>query len=131
MTLKTWIRTSAANLKDYFYLNDWIINLVWDAVDDEEGGTTASIFIDSRYLKATIYVYPRLYELWEEKNYAVVKECIVHEFTHILLHPVMELARKSQSAATREFYQEILEQQTQRTSFIIGRGLPKNIFPKV
>lgn len=130
MTLKTWVQTSVNNLKNYFYLNDWTIDLIWDE-DDSDPGCAAAIRTDSRYLKAGIYIYPTLRQLWEKEDYETVKECLVHEFTHILLNPVMELANKSRSDATSDFYQEILEQQTQRTSLIIGRGIPKNIFPKV
>lgn len=131
MTLKTWVRTSATNLKKYFYLNDWEVNLIWDAVDDEEGGTVASIFTDARYLRATIRIYPKFYEYWKKGDYDRLKEVLIHEFTHILLEPIAELARKAICDSNSFFYSQILEQQTQRTSLIIGRGVPKNIFPKV
>lgn len=130
MTLKTWVHTSVKNLKEYFYLNDWTIQVIWSG-DDSDEYCVASIATDSRYLRASVKIHPEFHRRWERKDYETLKECIVHEFTHILLNPVMELANKSRSDATSDFYQEILEQQTQRTSLIIGRGIPKNIFPKV
>lgn len=130
MTLKTWVQTSVANLKEYFFLNDWTVQIVWSG-DDSDDQCVASIATDSRYLRASIKIHPEFHRMWKRKDYETLKECIVHEFTHILLNPVMELANKSRSDATSDFYQEILEQQTQRTSLIIGRGIPKNIFPKV
>lgn len=130
MTLKTWVRTSATNLKEYFYLNDWSLDLVWNETD-EDTEAVASITPDARYLRATIRIFPRFFEFWDKGNIDLLKEAMVHEFTHILMEPIAELARKNASDATAFYYTQILEQQTQRTSLVIGRGIPKNIFPKV
>lgn len=123
---KNWIKSRVAFLREYFLMNEWSVDIIWETKgnsEHEEG--IASINTDHRYLQASITVYPRAEELWTQGRLDKLSEMLVHEFSHVLTEPLFEIAwRSGTRGEANTFLTDIREQQTQRTALVIKRGLP-------
>lgn len=124
---KSWVRNLVAELKEYFFLHDWVITLAWgDESEDPE--CVANIRTDSGYSQALITVFPLAETLWKEGDINQLVMSFVHEFCHVLTDPIYKAGNEPYTKQTQNFIEEIRERQTQKTAVIILRNLPKKFY---
>jgi len=124
---KGWVRSVVYNLRQYFFLDQWRIELVWEKTQEKEG-LVASINADHSYYKATLFIAPLFQEWYKngEKNKCI--ETLVHEFCHILTDPLYDLAIPAATNHTASHLEATREQWTQHIAVVILRNLPKYIY---
>lgn len=128
LTYTAWVENRISFLKAYFFLHAWRIMVVYRESDHDCPDAVFEIDVDSRYLNATVYVFPIAQKFWDDPSLRKLGEFLVHEFSHTLHDPLYDLALKQVAPAVREGLIEIVEQQTQKTSRIIAQGLPKAFY---
>jgi hypothetical protein len=124
---KNWVRKVVPQLREYFYLEAWHIDLVWET-DDSSPGMVAHIDIDGNYLQAVIHMMPAARAMFEEPDTEKLAFCLVHEFSHILTDPLYDLAVRAVPESFSDFLTTIREQQTQRIALAVFRGIPEELY---
>lgn len=130
---KNWVRSRIASLKDYFFMQEWSVDIIWESVapTKTDGDSVASINTDHNYFQSTITIYPKFEELWIAGRIDKLVEVLVHEFSHVLTEPLYDMAwRSGTRGEAQTLAASIREQQTQRVALVILRGLPKKFFKK-
>jgi hypothetical protein len=128
---KDWVRAVVPKLREYFYLEAWHIDLVWeddDEVIDGRSGTVMHISINGDYLQAVLHMMPAARTMFDDADIEKLAFCLVHEFSHILTEPLYDIARGAVPAASSDFLQTIREQQTQRIALAVFRGIPEELY---
>jgi hypothetical protein len=126
-----WVTDVVTRLAAELNLHEWRIGLNFD-VEDADGfeDTTAWMNADTRYLSAYIYFTPNARAMWDEDRMIQLKECVVHEVTHILLEPMHKFAKQSASPQTESHLTDLLEQANQRIARIVIEHLPSKFFSR-
>lgn len=126
-----WVTDVVTRLCAELNLHEWRIGLNFD-VEDPDGyeDTTAWMNADTRYLTAYIYFTPCARAMWKEGRMVQLKECVVHEITHILLEPIHKFAKQAASPQTESQLTDILEQANQRLARIVIEHLPPKFFSR-
>jgi hypothetical protein len=128
---RKYVQKLVANLKEYFFLHDWKIKLVFvnplDLYEDDED-TMASVYTDSGYLYAILRIFPAIEGIYEDEPIENFVQMIVHEFVHIQTTAVMDFAHSAGSEQTKPLITTEVERQTQRLSCIICQSLPKSVY---
>ncbi len=126
-----WVTDVVTRVAGELNLHEWLISLNFD-IEDEAGfeDTTAWMNADTRYLSAYIYFTPNARGLWDEGRMIQLKECVVHEVTHILLEPMHKFAKQAASPQTESQLTDILEQTNQRLARIVIEHLPPKFFSR-
>lgn len=124
---KGWVRSVVCNLREYFFLDQWQIELVWEKTQEKEG-LVASISTDHTYYKATIFIAPLLQTMYKRGDINRCVETLVHEFCHILTDPLYDLAIPVVTHHTHPHLETTREQWTQHIAVVILRNLPKYVY---
>lgn len=125
---KTYVRHLVANLKQYFFLNDWKIILEYPEADEPgHEDSIACVYVDSQYLNVIMSIFPMAEDVFE-KDVTEFAEYIVHEMCHVLHDPVYKFAKDAATNHTQPLLLFRLEQQTQRTARVIFQNLPKKLY---
>jgi hypothetical protein len=128
---KRWVSDVIADVSNELNLQGWRIKVCFDVVyPNNETDTVCFIDCLSDYYKATIHLTPYAQELWNDENFEVLSECLVHELVHILVDPVYQFAKKQTSEITFPFLTTMNEQTTQRITRVLLQFLPKKIFSR-
>lgn len=93
--------------------------------DDAQSSTRMSVHFDTVYLFVTITIYPQCEILWENKNYVELGDCMMHEFCHGFLEPVVHLFMWDVPSSQKKFVRDTIERQTQRICNSLIDLLPK------
>jgi len=128
---KDWVRAVVPRLREYFYLEAWHIDLVWEEDDSSAGGCSgviAHIDINDSYLQAVIHMMPASREMFDDGDTEKLAFCLVHEFSHILTEPLYKVAVDATTNASANFLETIREQQTQRIALAVFRGIPEELY---
>lgn len=127
---KDWVRAVVAELRGYFYLEAWHLDLVWEDENcaDNNAGVVAFIDINDSYLQAVIHMMPAAKTMFEEPDIERLAFCLVHEFAHILTEPLYKVAVDAATNASSGFLETIREQQTQRIALAVFRGIPEELY---
>lgn len=124
---KGWVRSVIYNLREYFLLTQWQIDIVWEKTQDTEG-LLATIGTDHTYYKATLFITPLFHEIYKSGDKRKCVETLVHEFSHILTDPLYDLAIRAVTNQTADHLESVREQWTQHIAVVILRNLPKYIY---
>jgi hypothetical protein len=96
----------------------------------EDAGSCTStwmqILVNGTYLWATIDIYPRSLEAWNDKEYDFLGNSLLHEVCHLLTHPIAQNAMYDAAPSQQTPFRDITERQTQRIANVIAALLPEN-----
>lgn len=123
---KKYIRTLVDTLASRMHLQEWNINLKFDAKLDPE--TAAEIEIDVPYLIAEIFIDKVMRDYYRNKDGYTIAHILTHELSHILVEPIYIFARDAVTNQSSKLLHNVVEQQTQRISRVIDRQLPRSIY---
>lgn len=125
-----WCSTFIQNLSSYLNLAGWEIMVEFssDPKQDSEG-CFADISCDSTYMIATVRIYPLCRECYDTNNMERLKRVLTHELCHILIDPIHVHILPFLSDTTRQFFNDDMENVTQRISLVVVKNLPKHITP--
>lgn len=126
-SMERWVSSVVDRLAVELNLQEWRIKLSFDQMD-ENPDCVAFTNIDDRYLTAYIAFTPKATLLWQEKDFEVLNECVVHEVTHICLEPLHKFAKQAATPQTEPHLTDILEQANQRLTRIVIGLLPSKFF---
>jgi hypothetical protein len=128
---RKWVEKQVTYLRRHFFLDEWTIGLLYDReVEEDESsfGTVAWIDVHPDYLKATINFAPFAEELFEDKKFETLMQCVTHEMCHIWTAPTRTFALKAVTPQTEEHFTTVHEQLTQRIAILALRGIPKKSY---
>jgi len=132
---KKWVIQNIESVRDYLHLQDWRIDCEFDEDDEvfnnDRMQTVASCNVCSDYFKATFTFHQFAEELFKNKDYETLFQCLVHEVCHIWTDQIKDFANKVASPATTDHLTTLHEQLTQRIALLVLRGIPeKSYTPK-
>ena len=133
-SFKKWASVHVRNVLDYLHLEDWRVDCEFNVEDEELGDNMATVAhcnISSDYFKATFSFTKFAEDLFKQKEYETLFQCLVHEVCHIWTDPLRTFAVQAASPSTAGHLTTIHEQLTQRIALLVLRGIPeKSYTPK-
>lgn len=114
---KKYIRGHCRELKEHFQFQEWEMFISWEDNDFEK--RDAAIDVRPTYLEFTLRIYPQLMKPWKDKNAHEIMTALVHEFSHILTEPLYKVGVDSITNTSKDFLEDIREQQTTKIARII------------
>lgn len=125
---KDYIRRLAQYCCDKTHHSEYRLSFGWMTEnhkdDNEHSSVKMDIKIDSVYLNCTIRVYPQVFLHWEDKEYGMIADYVLHEVSHLFIDPVSKLFMWDVPSSQREFTQDTIERQTQRITNVLMGALP-------
>lgn len=95
---------------------------------DNGGQTLATINCNSRYLEFTVTFYKGSFDLWEDKEWWMLADVVLHEMCHIITDPLYEISMLGTNSFTKEHLVDVNERQTQRIANAILALVPASAY---
>lgn len=124
-TYEEWVSNFVKAVAEHFDFAGWRIAV--EHVGPSADSTYAEAAINSSYLTCNIKVFEAGREDYAANKMDRLVTSLVHELTHVFLDPFHEMIEPFLSLATRSFFESILEQQTQKLTMVLLKGLPTEL----
>lgn len=126
---KKYIQDMGYICRQNTFLGEYAIDYIFcdeneDENEDVENTVFMTINVNTVYLYATIRIYPICMDKFKNKQYKKIGDCLLHEFCHILLEPIIHEIRGMLSNNAVSALSDAVERQTQRICNSIGGGFP-------
>lgn len=127
---KTFVRKCVQEFAWHLKIQHYDVELFFEqkqpAGDEGEVKTAASTKVDRKYLKATIYIYPRTLDEWQFKNKVQIGRIVAHEIAHIATQHLFDLTQTQWKTPTEtndawESLTEIVARLTHRVTTLANK----------
>jgi hypothetical protein len=133
MGFEEWVTEAVKNLSGYFNFGGWRIEVAYKDEDraayQGDEYVYAETHVNSTYMTVNIDLYKQAREDFEADNLERLSMGLTHELVHVFLDPFHAFSQPYLSDTTTPFFQDILENQTQKLTMILLKNMPKDVFP--
>lgn len=126
LAYESWVNQFVENLRNHFNLAGRQLLIEFTS---EDNGSYADITVRTPYQHAIINVYPTARVDFERGVTKQLVMSLTHEVVHVLLDPFCDCMEPHLSEATKPYFINILEQQTQKLTMVFLKTLPKSLIP--
>lgn len=125
-----WCSTFIQNLRNHMNLHGWRIVVEFSPEPKQDcEGCYACISSDSTYMQASLTIFPMAKKDFEDGDLDHLSFVLTHEMCHILIDPMHSQMLPFLSDTTRPFFNDTMENVTQRIALVVHKSLPKHITP--
>lgn len=118
-------------LAELFNLGEYKLTVEFcDRIDllrdwSKDDSCLASISADTVYLSMRVKISDFVWEMYKQEQWVELTDVLVHEFSHVLVHPIVDAyGGDDLTAAKQEAVEKTIERQTQRIGNVIKKLLP-------